>query len=474
MKPWGSLNGPPVKLIMLLLFLVVGLAVALAQPFYGLDEVGNKVLGTMIAALATWIFRPESGTFVIGAGIIFLGGTLAGMPMSDLAVGFSSPAFWLLVPAMFLGAALMKTGLGKRMVYALFRQFNLTYPKILLGWFVVCILFALITPSATVRFLIATPIAVSVADACHLENGCRGRSLIVISACMLSIFPSIAWINGSLFGPMFSSFLPEGAMREMATPEMWFRVMAPWLLFGVVFIIALYFVLKPEKPISITREQVSKMYNELGPITKAEKGCLVVFVFLVVSLVLQRFFPFTTNQAILAAFVLLLLLGVLTAKDISSGVSWDTIMFFGVILSFVHIFYVSGITAWLTPYLVLLIRPIAFSPLLFILALYIICLVIRFIDVSQGWISSAILAMATPMLLADFGLHPLISIMVFICASCLFFFRYHQPWIVQVESVCGSSGWNPRHLATASILYAGLAVVFLVFCYFYWQFVGVL
>jgi len=474
MPKFSRLKGVPVKLALILVFFAIGIAVAFAQPFDGLDAVGSRMLGVIIAALATWMFRPEGGTFIIGAAIIFLGGTLAGLPMSDLAAGFSSPALWLMIPAMFLGAALMKTGLGKRMIYALFCRFDLTYPKILAGWLVVSILFSLITPSIVVRFMIATPIAVSVADACLLGKDSRGRSLIIISAWLLNVFPGIAWMNGSLFGPVFSAFLPEGAVRDMATEQMWFRVMSPWMLFGVVFVAALYFVLKPEMPLSITREQVSRMYKELGPITKTEKGCLVAFVFLAVSLVSQRFLPFTTNQAILAAFVLLLLLGVLTAKDVSSGVNWDTIMFFGVILSFVHISSVSGISAWLAPYLTLLMQPIAGHPLVFVLALYGICLLIRFVDVSQGWISSAILAMAAPALLTDFGIHPLIPIMVFICASNLFFFRYHQPWIVQVESVCGGSGWNPRHLTSASVLYAGLVVVFLVFCYFYWVFVGVL
>lgn len=466
----GGLN----KLCMTLICIIAGLAVAIFQPFDGLDSTGSIMLGTVIAALATWIFRPAGGTFIIGAAIVFLGGTFAGLPMPDLAGGFASPALWLLIPAMFIGAALMKTGLGKRMVYAFFKRLNLTYVKILFGWFVVSVLFALITPSATVRFLIATPIAVSVADACRLEKGSRGRSLIVISAWLLNIFPSIAWMHGSLFGPVFSAFLPEGAMRATATEQMWFRVMAPWLLFSVVFIIALYFVLKPEQPLAITKDQLSKMYDELGSMSKAEKGCLVALVFIFVSLILQTFLPFTTNQAILAAFILLLILGVLSAKDISSGINWDTVAFFGAILSFIHIFDVSGITVWLSPFLASLMEPIAVSPLLFVLALYGICVLIRFLDVSQGWISSAILAMATPMLYNDFGLNPLIPIMVFVAASNLFFFRYQQPWITQVESVCGDGGWNPRHLSKASVLYAGLAAVFLVFCYFYWGFIGIL
>jgi len=464
----------PVNLVLALTVMVGGLIVAIARPFEGLDSTGHIMLGTVIAALSTWIFRPAGGTFIIGTAIIFLGGSLAGLSMPDLAGGFASASLWLMIPAMFLGTSLMRTGLGKRMAYSLFRRLRLNYAKILIGWFVINMLFALINPSATVRFLILTPIAVSVADACQLQKGSRGRSLIVISSWALSFLPATAWMTGSMYGPVFSSFLPEGFMRDMATEQMWFRVMAPWILFGAVFIIILYFVLKPEQKLNIEKDQIDQLYKELGPMGRDEKGCLAAFVFMIICLIAQSFLPFSTHLALLASFILLLLLGVLTAKDISTGINWDTIAFFGIILSFVNIFEVSGITAWISPMLSALIEPIAVSPLLFVVALYGICVLIRFFDVAQGWISSAILALATPMLYYDYGIHPLIPIMVFICASNLFFFRYHQPWIVQVESVCGDGGWNPRHLTTASILYAVLAAAFLVFNNFYWQLVGIL
>jgi di/tricarboxylate transporter len=467
-------GGVPVKLIASLAFISLGIILAIIEPFGGLDTTGHIMLGTVIAALSTWIFKPGSGAFIVGVAIIFIGGMFAGVPMSDLAFGFSSPSLWQMIAAMFIGAALMKTGLGKRLVLSLFKRLNLTYVKILIGWFFISILFALITPVATVRFLILTPIAVSVADACRLEKGSRGRSLIIISCWTLSIFPSIAWMNGSLFGPGFSAFLPEGPMRDMATEEMWFRVMAPWLIFSVVFAIVLYFVLKPEKELDINKAQISQMYDELGPASKQEKGCLAVLIFVIVCLILQTFLPFTTGQALLASLVLLMFLGVLSVKDISTGANWDVIMFFGAIMSFAQIFNVSGLTAWLSPFLSSLMGPIAFSPIVFVLALFALCVLIRFLDVSQGWISSAILALATPMLFEDHGIHPLIPIMVFVSASNVFFFRYAQPWIVQVESVCGDSGWNPRHLTAASVLYVALAAVMLVISRFYWSIVGIL
>ncbi|MDR0318849.1 MAG: anion permease [Nitrososphaerota archaeon] len=462
-----------VKHVLSLVVGALGILIALIEPFVGLGHVGHIMLGSIVITLATWIFRPGKGTFIVGAIILFLGGSIAGIPMSDLASGFSSASLWLLIPAMFLGYALMKTGLGKRIVFALFKHLKLSYVKILIGWFLIGIVFALITPSITVRFLILTPIAVVVADACGIEKHSKGRSLIVISAWAAAIFPGIAWQNGSLFGPVFSSYLPEGSMRDMATSQMWMYTMAPWIIFSLVFLAVLYFVLKPEQKLAMTQAQLSKMYEDLGKISREEKGCIAAFALLFIGLVLQIFLPITTNQVLFAALILLLLLGVLSVKDISQGINWDIVAFFGIILSFSRICDVSGITAWLSPALASLLRPIAGSQIVFVLALYGFCVFLRFFDVTQGWVSSAILAMATPMLFEDFGINPLICIMVFICASNIFFFRYQQPWIGQAESVCGDGGWNSRHLLKAAVAYALLIVIFLLTCTVYWRIIGI-
>ena len=467
-------GGRQIRLYLTLALMVLGAALAGIRPFGGLDSTGHIMLGALISALAAWVFQPAGGTLTIGAVIIILGGLLAGIPINDMTAGFTSPSLWLFIPAMLIGASMMRTGLGKRMVLALFKRMELTYARILVGWFAAGVLFALITPAISVRFVMLTPIAVSVADACLLEKGGRGRSLIVISCWAFCIFPSIAWQNGSLFGPAFTSFLPEGPMRDMATAEMWFIVMAPWLLFSVIFVVALYFLLKPETKLAITKTQIKGMYDELGPIGKKELGCLVTLVFMLVCLVLQTFLPLTANQALLASLVLLLILGVISGKDISTGINWDVIVFFGVLLGFSNIFSVSGLTAWFTPFLSDLIQAIAISPLVFVLALFAICVLCRFFDAAQGWITASIFSLATPMLYSDHGIHPLVPTMVFVSASNVFFFRYAQPWVVQAESVCGDGGWNPRHLREASILYVCLAAVLLVLSRFYWGAVGVM
>ena len=463
------------KFILSMTVIIIGIVIGIVQPFDGLSKTGHIMLGAVISALSVWLFRPGTGSFSAGAIIMFLGGTIAGVPMADLANGFASPSLWLLIPAMFLGCGLLKTGLGKRIVFLLFKRLNLSYPKILIGLLFVGVLFSFLTPSITVRFLILTPIAVSIADACHLERNSKERSLIIISAFAVSIFPGTSWKNGSLYGPVFSSYLPQGPMFDMATEAEWIKVMAiPWMLMAVVFLVGLYFVLKPAQRLTVTKAEISRMYDDLGPVSSKEKRTIGVFVLLLVGLVLQNFLPFTTNQVLFVAFAALMVTGVLPVQEISKGINWDIVIFFGITLGFSRIFEVSGITAWLSPLLSVMLQPFASSVLLFILALYAICMLLRFIDVAQGWIISAIIAMAAPSLFENFGIHPLILVMVFICASNIFFFPYHQPWLGQVRSVCGDDGWYLPHLKKASVLYAALAAVMLVFCYFYWQIVGII
>jgi hypothetical protein len=216
------------------------------------------------------------------------------------------------------------------------------------------------------------------------------------------------------------------------------------------------------------------MYEDLGPVSEREKRCFCAFVFLLLGLVSQFFIPITTIQVMLAAMFLVLILKVMSVGDISTALNWDVVLFFGMIMSLPHIFIVSGLNSWMSPILLSLLTPIAFSPFLFILALFGLCLLLRLLDVAQGWVISTILIMASPMLFFDFGLHPMISIMGLTAASNVFLLRYNQPWIGQTEFVCADGGWDSRHLTKAAALYIALAAVMLVLAPFYWRIIGVI
>jgi len=65
------------KMLGVIAVAVLGILIALAQPFApGLSPLGHYVMGTVIAGLGMWIFRPGALPFMSGTAII-LGITLA-------------------------------------------------------------------------------------------------------------------------------------------------------------------------------------------------------------------------------------------------------------------------------------------------------------------------------------------------------------------------------------------------------------
>jgi L-tartrate/succinate antiporter len=65
------------KMLGLIAIAVLGLLIAIAQPFApGLSPLGHYIMGTVIAALGMWIFRPGMLPFMAGSSVI-LGVALA-------------------------------------------------------------------------------------------------------------------------------------------------------------------------------------------------------------------------------------------------------------------------------------------------------------------------------------------------------------------------------------------------------------
>jgi len=434
---------------------------------------GQIILVSFLAAVLLWIIKPAGGTYTIGLLAVFLGGTIAGFEMADLAVGFVNPSLWLLIAAMFLGHALLKTGLGKRLVILLLSKFKPSYFSIIIGWVIIGIAFSFLTPSITVRFLIIVPIAVSIADACGMEAGSRGRSLTVISAWVAALLPGITLLNGSLYGPAFTAFLPRGAIAEMATAGNWFKIIGPpFLLMALILLVAVCLVLRPEEKLKIAKADMIKMYRDLGPATKDERNCMMVFAIILAGLAITGPTGFTTSQILMFGFFLLLLSGVLKIPDISTGISWDVILFFGVLMGFSHIFEISGVSAWISPALESLVIPLTKDPLIFAIGLYVLCSVLRLVDLTQSWITASILSLLTPVLYSDFGYHPLVCLAIFIFSGNHFLFRYNQPWLPQVESLVGTGGWSVSHLRKVAIMYALLSFPILAASVPYWRFIG--
>ena len=154
------------KKLGILIFVACAFVVGLAKPFAGLPPQGHYIIAVTLISLALWIFKTDSIPYIAG-GILFLAGCLIfKLPLAAITSGYTSSAIWVLIPALFFGFALLKTGLGKRIAYFVLKTFEPSYLTICVSWFIIGSILSALTPSITVRFSIVMPIALSLIEAC--------------------------------------------------------------------------------------------------------------------------------------------------------------------------------------------------------------------------------------------------------------------------------------------------------------------
>ena len=453
-------------------FAAGGIVVGMALPFSGLALKGHLVLAIVITALGLWIFRPGDLPYAAGGALIIAGCLALGLPYGDAAAGFVSPAVWVLIPALYFGFALQNSDLGKRIAYFVLKSFKPSFFTIIISWFIIGVVLSAFTPSITVRVAIVMPVALYVVEACKLNGGSRGASMITLTAWAMAVFPGTGWLTGSLYGPIMTGFLPA-ELKPLANFDTWFKIMAlPWFLITVVFVILLFFALRPKEPLGITRETFLEQYRALGKISRPETITAITLLAALLAFTTERYHQVPTAAVALAAFFVLIVFRVIILPDISRGINWDIIMFFGATISLSTIFAQSGISNWLGRVLEPGVLALAGSTEAFLIILTLALWLIRFVDVPWGFSTAALTATLLIPLYGQFGIHPLVGIMIFTAAGNCFFLTYQQPFLIIGESIARGRGWRSGHVTLAGLLYAVAVMVSLMASLLYWESIG--
>ena len=103
------------------------------------------------------------------------------VPPATLFSGFASPAFWLVMSGMIIGAAIGRTGLCARMARALARPLSGSYPRLLAGLVAITYGLCFLVPSGMGRIALMIPLTLALADALGLAPGRPGRTGLVLA-----------------------------------------------------------------------------------------------------------------------------------------------------------------------------------------------------------------------------------------------------------------------------------------------------
>ena len=462
------------RIIGILFFSVIAIVIGTTKPFIGLNPQGHHILALTLVSLSLWIFRTGSIPFLAGGAILLAGGLIFKLPLGTVTGGFTSAAVWTLIPALFFGCALAKTGLGNRIAYYVLKSFKPSYLSICVSWFIIGLILSALTPSITVRLAIVMPIAISIVGACELPDRSRGCALISFVAWGTALLPGTGWQTGSLWGIFMLGFYPP-EMKVLATPGAWFEYMAlPWFLIAILFLVLVYIFFKPKEPLQLSRETFKKQYESLGKITKQEIVCAIILICALILFSTEKWTGIRTAEAALIAFAALILSGIIKTPDISSGVNWDIISFFAVIMSLTAMFGKAGISDWVRPMIEPGVLSIASTPLTFLFVTMGVLMVIRFIDIAWGFTTIALLSPLFIPLYQQYGLHPVLISVGIVAAGNSFFLSYQQPFIIMGEAFTKSRAWMASHVAQAGLIYLVSVIVGMLISSLYWKAAGLM
>ena len=418
------------------------------------------VSGGLLLTIGLWIFRPFSLPFSGGALFLATYLLIVGIPFDTVFSGFTQTAIWTLIAASFFGFVLEKSGLGRRIAYAVVRRLRPTYPFMILAWVLIGMALSVLTPSITVRVAIVIPIAAQMCGLFHLEKYSKGNSLIMLSAFSMAILPGSAWFSGSLWGPIISGLyqsIPE--MDGLLTPQNWNAVMmVPMLLVSLILAVGSYFVLKPSDALS--EQAITKLKNQPStPMSRQEKAAAIILILSFLLFSTSKFHGIPDVAVCLGAIVLFYLSGVMNVEDFSSGISWDLAIFIGISLSLGAIFAETGVSAWLSAVIVPALAPVATNPWLF-LSLFTLALFLwRFLDVAILIPTMAILIPILPAVYEAYSISPLVWVAVFVMTGNCFFMNYQNMWANMSLSIAGDRAWTPGHLLRFSLLYFAACIL---------------
>jgi len=470
--PAPAATGPSLQMkwLMFAIAAAVGLGIIFMPQPHGLSRIAQEVLGITAFTAVLW------ATSVINNGIasILMMGLLmlVGVKVPLALSGFGGGSFWVLLTVLFYGFAMKKTGLAERVSYYILSLFPGTYGGILTAFFVIGFVLALGIPSMTVRTAIMTPIAWALVQSLGLEKKSRGSALIIITTVEMAVIPGIAFLYGSLTGPVVAQ-----SFEAKHIPLSWLgyaqAITLPTLLLCVLVIIFNQIVLKPEAPLKAKPTFARDRLHELGSFKQPELITAIVVALSIVFWTTDSYHHLPSFLIGMLALPVFAFSGILKDSDISTGVSWPLLLFIGGIFGLANVIQEYKVTDWIAGYFIPLAHHLTGSVILLTVVVAILMYALRFLDPSS-FIAVAVLFLSIVDVTSAAGIKPIILMAPIIMASVPFWMLYQNFWLAMADGLTGWEAFTSRQMLRLANTYAIAVLITMAISAAYWKLVGLI
>ena len=280
----------------------------------------------------------------------------------------------------------------------------------------------------------------------------KGLWFVLFNICYVSAFCVLTGSNGNF---LILGFAPEDQAAKF-TWLYWLLMCVVWLVIMVLLSILFVIIfMKPEQPITVSKDTVRQRLEELGPMSKDEKFCVAVLVCAVALWITESYHGIGTVVVAWAALLAMMVRGLFTSKDISR-LPWQFFMFLAGLLGMADYMGSSGVSEWFSGVLAPVVGRFIPNSFVFVIVLVIVTWLVRlFVDsLSTMAIIPTVFGPIAPLL----GINPLLVVWLSFVNGQQWVLPHNTPQMLQSAVMMGNA-IDHEDVRNLSFVYMVIALI---------------
>lgn len=265
------------------------------------------------------------------------------VPVPVVLSGFASDGFLMALSTLALGAVVLSSGLGYRVMLALLRRLPNQQRWHNLGLFATGMLLTPIIPTANGRITLLAPFCADMIDSLCLTRGGRAATRLALS-CFGggTLFSAVFITSKSVNFAVYSLLSPQGQDQFHWMGWLYAALVTGAVLLAAQAAVAVFGCRNREQP-HLPVERLARQCALLGPMNTRERAALAGIAFMIVGIVTCSLHKVQAPWLSFAMLFGLLLCGTLDKQELKRNVDWTFLLYLGGVTGIVAAFNHLGL-----------------------------------------------------------------------------------------------------------------------------------
>jgi anion transporter len=329
-----------------ILAVAVPLALWWVAPPAGLGVEGWHIFLVLVGAAIAWLLEPIPD-FAVALAMAGAWGALGLTTVTQAFSGFASSTWVLVLGALALAAAMLRSGLLFRAALTLLRAFPATHTGQVLALVFGGLFLTPLVPVSVARVAAIAPLANELSHALGHAPRSKGSASLAFAALTGYWYFSNVFLTGFATNFFVVGLLSADDQLRFGWIG-WLAAAAPVAVVCLVgALLVLVVMLRPEGHAEVSAATIRRQSRILGPLSRQERVAISGLAVLVIGLAAQPLLQIDGAWLALGALVVVTG-GVLDRERFRSSLDWGFLVFFGVLLGTGAVLQSGGVDTWIS------------------------------------------------------------------------------------------------------------------------------